>query len=911
MLISILGGLLILLAALTYADLTHDLPSIDILPILLNPPDGLLLQPTRIYDRSGEHPLLTLAPSDAPRHYLPINPQNPQHLPETLAQATIAIADPGFWDHPGYILDGWQNPEYHPTLAQRLSVDLLLWNETASVRRALRERILAAQVTARYGRQQVLEWYLNSANYGRYAFGADAAAQLYLGKPATELNLVESALLAAISQVPSLNQLDAPQAAYLRGHEVIRVMQALGMISEDEAEQALAESPAFPALFPRGEEGVNEGNPAPAFTQLLLAQLDQVYNRARIERGGIKILTTLDYDLQIQASCSVKAYLNRLAGHTGDVYAADGSACQAASLLPAIPPGVVSPDASASAMIIDPRNGQVLAVVGDTAQGKESDFLTTHPAGSLLTPFVYLTGFTRGLSPASLVWDIPGMADIQNFDGTYHGPVRLRLALANDYLIPAVQILDQMGAENAWHTAHLFGLNIDPSTRLLEDVVPLSLLEVGRAYAVFATQGEMTGQALGETLQAVTALKMEGDDHSTWLDWSAPQAQSVVTPQLAYLVTNVLSDETARWSSLGHPNPLEIGRPVAVKLGQTGGSDAWVVGYTPQRVVIIWLGASEAASPELAAIPWYALMQYASRDLSPDDWNAPAGITTMDVCDPSGMLPTPACPNMVREVFLNGNEPTHADTLYQKYQVNRETGYLATTFTAPEMVEERVYMVVPPEAKTWAESAGLPTLPEIYDAIQPPPPQPNVHIASPAMFADLRGTVPITGSASGSDFAYYRIQVGQGLNPQAWIQIGEDVSTPVEDGLLTEWNTSDLNGLYAVQLLVVRSDQRMDRAVTQVSIDNRPPQVSVLFPQEGQKLDYTTHQQVTFQVQASDNLSLAKVDFYLDGLHIGSSTQPPYTMSWSSVTGKHTLRAIASDRSGNQAEVIVTFWVER
>jgi hypothetical protein len=190
----------------------------------------------------------------------------------------------------------------------------------------------------------------------------------------------------------------------------------------------------------------------------------------------------------------------------------------------------------------------------------------------------------------------------------------------------------------------------------------------------------------------------------------------------------------------------------------------------------------------------------------------------MDVCDPSGLLPTADCPNIVSEVFLQGSEPTRPDTLFRTYQVNRETGALATVFTPPQFIEERVYMIVPPEAEAWALAAGVPVPPDSYDAIQPPVMDPEVNIRAPALFAEVGGVVQIIGSAAGEGFDHYRIQVGRGLNPQEWIQVGEDHSLPVVDGVLAEWDTRGLEGLYAVQLVVVRADQRLETAVTQVTV---------------------------------------------------------------------------------------------
>jgi hypothetical protein len=213
-------------------------------------------------------------------------------------------------------------------------------------------------------------------------------------------------------------------------------------------------------------------------------------------------------------------------------------------------------------------------------------------------------------------------------------------------------------------------------------------------------------------------------------------------------------------------------------------------------------------------------MQTASANKPADGWTLPQGVAVMTVCDPSGMLPTRECPNLVTEVFLTGSEPTQADTLFREFSVNRETGLLATVFTPPELIDNRVYMLIPENARAWAQSEGVPIPPSSYDAIQPPQLNPNVNISSPQLFADVNGTVQIIGTASGDDFLYYRVQVGKGLNPQEWIQLGSDSFEPVENGQLAEWDTTGLSGLYAVQLIGghVKKDQVVETAVIQVTI---------------------------------------------------------------------------------------------
>ncbi|MDP1779633.1 MAG: transglycosylase domain-containing protein, partial [Anaerolineales bacterium] len=335
--ISLLLAGVIVIGAFAYADVTRELPSIEILPRLLNPPDGLLLQPTRIYDRTGLQLLASFAPDDAPRarSYIPVNEQNPRHIPENLINAVIAVADPQFRVHLGYAIQGYDDPELHPTIAQKLVSGLLLYNEPPSWQRAIRERLLAAQITSQFGRTQIIEWYLNSANFGNHAYGVEAAAQFYFNKPADQLTLAESAILAAVSETPALNPLDASQVAFQRGREVIYILNGLGLVSNEATVQALAETPTIQPSLP------DPPRAAPAFVNMVLAQLDSQIPRERIERGGLTIITTLDYDLQKQAACVTEVYAARMAG-----LPEPEKECDSARMLPSLPPAVTFTDSS-------------------------------------------------------------------------------------------------------------------------------------------------------------------------------------------------------------------------------------------------------------------------------------------------------------------------------------------------------------------------------------------------------------------------------------------------------------------------------------------------------------------------------------------------------------------------------------
>ncbi len=800
---SALLGLLIILGAFAYASLAADLPSIEIVPALLDPQNGLLLQPTKLYDRTGQHVLDVLAPQDSPRTYLRLDPQSP------LARITVALEDPGLYQHDGFTWQGLEDPRDHPTLAQRLAADLLLWKEPPSLRRALRERLLAWQLTQAYGPDQILEWHINTANYGRFAFGAQAASQLYLGKPATDLTLAEAALLASTAQAPAINPLDAPQAAQQRQAELLAWLEITDVFPLEDLQQA-GQAEVEIRQIPPGLPPVSQ-----AVTSLALLQLENTPGYQRFIMGGGKILTTIDFSLQQEAQCAVRLQVTRLA-------AAIEPDCSLSASLPPLPSNLFIDAPAASALVMDPRNGQVVALVGETRLSGEAAYMAIGRPGTLLTSFIYLAGFTRGLSPASLAWDVPGEQNaIENLDGKYHGPIRLRLALANDYLLPAGQVFNEMGSAAVLQTIRPFGLEppaVTDITSYLDSQQRVSMPMIASAYSIFAANGVQAGLPIyNETLSASVVLSVSSIDNQPWLDWSTPQTRQVTSPQLAYLINNVLGDESARWPSLGNPNPFEIGLPVAARTAQSlDGQDNWAIGYSTSRTVLVWMGGGQIP-PRVTAGLWSALMQTASRTATASGWPLPPGVTRLNVCDPSGQLATEACPNVVSEIFLNGYEPTQADTLYQQYSINRETGLLATVFTPPNLVETRTFINFPPEALEWAVANNLQTPPTAYDTIQPAPARPGLALFAPGMFESVSGPVTVLGSAGGEGFVSYRLQAGQGLNPDSWILIS-DGSAPVENGILGIWDTNGLGGLYTIQLVVIRNDQRVETTAVQVTL---------------------------------------------------------------------------------------------
>ncbi len=880
-LFSLVLGLLLLAAGLLWRDLTRDLPAPEDLAALLEPPNSLLLQPTRLTDRSGETVLAVLAPPGQPRQYLPLyNPSGPR-LPESLVEATLAVSDPGFWQHNGAVWEGLSNPQAHPTLAQQLVADFLLWDEPPGWRRAVRERLLAQEITARYGREQVLEWYLNHAYYGRLAVGAESAARLYLGKSAASLTPAEAALLAPLTETPSLTPYDAPQAAYQRQQETLALMRALGWLDEAAWQQARNRPLTLATAPPPPENSL--------LTAAVLAQAEAFIPRTRLLRGGVVIRTTIDAELQAQTACLLQAIRTP-------------QPCPGAPSLP-FQQGY---PLQTQALILDVPSGEVLALASSSP-----NLPALHPAGSSLWPLVYLSGLTRGLNPSSLVWDVPAEQTL-DWDNRFHGPERLRVALVNDDQAPLQQVLAQSGAYSLNQALAAHGLEQISPQELLSGEQPVHLLTLAQVYGIWAGGGLRIGQPLpAEGIQpALVAEIQEASNGRLLLHRESPQRTPALSPQLAYLMTDMLADPTVRRTDSRHL--LDLGAPIAVKLASVSGREsAWAIGYTPDRLAALWLGAEEPLDDALPAGIWQTLMRTAQSGQPITPWAEPPGLSRLTVCDPSGQLPTEYCPQTVREVFLSGNEPIQADNLYQPYVINRETGLLATVFTPPDLVETRVYLNVPAEARAWAEANGWEMPPQTYDALEPPPRDPHAAIAAPDLFAYVRGQVAIQGTAAGPDFAWYALHTGQGLNPSRWEAIGARGLQAVENGRLGLWDTRNLeDGLYALRLQVVRQDDSLSTALTLVTVDNTPPQLRLRAPQDGARLSADEGQALLIRTEVTDNLRLDSLVFYLDGKRIAQRSEPPWAALTRVSPGSHTLRLQARDAAGNTTTVESQFEVQ-
>ena len=952
-----------------YSELVSDLPSASALAQAFEISSNQFFQTTRIYDRSGKHLLYeVIDPRAGDRQWLDL-----LQIPPRFQNATIAVEDKTFYQNPGYDVVGILRafgsnlsrpacvlrPESCPgqiqggsTITQQLVKNVIIAPGSAaetSYARKFRESLIAREATERYSKEKILEWYLNTNFYGHLAYGVDAAARVYFAKPAAELNLAESALLAAIPQSPGLNPIDAPEVARQRQALVLQAMVEQGYVTAADARAALADD-----VFARLQPASSRFNiVAPHFVFYVLNEaLDQL-GPALVHRGGLRILTTLDAGLQQQVECAARSHVDRLGGADPDhaAPAADGSICAAATHLPPLRSKDVGVDRNLSnvaVVVLDPRTGEILSMLGSYDYWDKSIDGSFNVAaaglrqpGSAFKPFTYLTAFSQGYAPASMVLDVrtafPLETEIsyvpENYDRRFRGPVSFRTALAQSLNVPAVQVMTWAGVENVLRSAHRMGINtLDGDQGVYGPALTLgggevTLLDMAFAYGVFANSGVMAGQPVPaararsgyRALDPVAILRIESSDgtvlsscgpqDSSPCEFPGPGTQPVLSPELAYLMNHVLSDERARIPAFGHPNPLELGRPAAAKTGTTNNYvDSWTVGYTPQLVAGVWVGNSDATGmvgvpgSKGAAPIWNAVMTYALRALAlpPVGWDRPVGIGEAAVCYPSGLLPTDDCQQTVREVFVSGTEPVAYDNIWQAFDINRETGRLATVYTPPEMVEKQVFQVLPPEAADWVIAADIPQPPREYDTVYAQPGHVEAAaLSSPLPFSYVHGVVPVQGTAGGDAFRFYRLQFGPGLNPEQWAQLGGDHGEQVVDGVLQQWDTSELAGLYTLQLLVVRADQRFGMATVQVTVDNQAPNVTIVAPWPGE-LFTMKDESIVIQPEVSDDFSVEYVEVWVDERKVETKTVAPFTTRWPiDSVGTHSVYLRAADAAGN------------
>lgn len=765
---------------------------------------------TKIYDRDGDLLYEIFDPHGGKRTVVPLS-----EISLHLRNATIATEDANFYRHPGfdplsvaralwYDITERRIVSGASTITQQLVKALFLTPEV-SLKRKISEAVLAAEISRRYSKDEILEIYLNEIHFGNLAYGVEAAAETYFGKRAAELDLAEATFLAGLPQAPALYDPYAHfDAAKKRQGVVLQLMVEQGYITPAQAEAARRQELQ---LAPP-----SQGLLAPHFVAYVRELLEQKYGPEVLYRGGFQVYTTLDSKMQAIAERAVRDHIAKVRESN---HATNGAL-----------------------VALDAHTGEILAMVGsadfndETIDGQVNVALRLRQPGSSIKPITYVTAFEMGWTPATMILDMeaefPDGANPpfkpHNYDNKEHGPVSVRTALANSYNIPAVKALQFVGLENMLATAHRLGIaslnRPDYGLSLTLGGGDVTLLELAGAYQVFANGGAR---------KPPTPIRriVDGEGHVIEsMDLS--HGEQVITPQHAYLITSILSDNQARLPSFGPNNLLEVGRPAAAKTGTTDDyRDGWTLGYTPDLVVGVWVGNANNTPMERlpgvrAAGPiWHQFMVEALEGTPPKDFTRPAGIVTAEICTLSGSAPSPVCPTRGTEIFVAGTEPTDPSRdVHQLVRICTVSGQRATDLCPPNTVQEQYFEVWPPEFRPWVEKNQIP---------QPPTGDCPIHsfaaavaIEQPGQNQRLQGIVPVIGTARVPDFSHYVVEYGVGDGPLAWAPISAPVGDMREQTVLTEWDTRLVaNGRYTLRVVVY--DRRGNSSEARVSVDVANP----------------------------------------------------------------------------------------
>ncbi|MBI4789219.1 MAG: PBP1A family penicillin-binding protein [Chloroflexi bacterium] len=708
----------VILGGLTYIGLVGDLPAPDAL-ITRSSPDA-----TKIYDRNGRLLYEILDPRAGRRTRVVLS-----EMPLHFRQAVVAVEDSNFYQNPGVDAIGIARAavrnfqagtivEGGSTITQQLARDLLLSREERESRsylRKLREAILALRLTQTFSKDQILEMYLNEVYFGNLAYGVEAAARTYFAKPARDLDLAESALLAGLLQSPYLyNPLVNLDAARARQRVVLGLMAKNGFISESDSLLAQAEPLHF--------SSASAATPfhAPHFVIYVRNLLEERYGAETVHQGGLKVVTTLDLDLQERAQAIIQQQLTELRRRTRDEGAPDYNVHDAALVA------------------LDPATGEILAMVGsadyfdETIEGAVNVALANRQPGSAIKPITYATAFARDYTAATVLSDVPTSFQTkenlpyepQNYDRLWHGPISLRQALATSNNMIAVKVLDHVGLDAMIAAATSLGISTfgdseDFGLALTLGGGEVKLLELTAAYAAFANQGQRVEPIALRSVNSEQST-VNSQQSSVNGDCSLFTVHcSLVSPQVAYLITGILSDDSARISAFGEDSVLRLSRPAAAKTGTTTDyRDNWTVGYTPDLAVGVWVGnANNDPMYKISGITgagpiWHDFMEEALKNRPSRAFVRPEGLVDVEICDTSGLLPTEYCPRVRTEMFIAGTEPVREDDSYRALALDTATNLLwADGCRGPRV--ERVYRLLPPDALDWGRKQGMPEPPAL------------------------------------------------------------------------------------------------------------------------------------------------------------------------------------------------------
>lgn len=602
-------------------------------------------------------------------------------IPKDLQNATVAIEDRNFYKHGAidirgiaravYVNATKQSVQGGSTLTQQLVRNSLLTLDR-TITRKVKEVILSFVVEFIYSKDRILEMYLNQVSYGGTAWGVEAASQIYFGKDVSKLSLAESSFLAGLPQAPSVYSPfgSHPEEGKSRQLRVLNAMQESGYITKEQREKASKVELKFTQI--------QSHIIAPHFVFYIKDLLVQEYGEKMVEQGGLNVVTSLDLTVQ---KLTEDAIATEEATIRGDNWY------------------------NASSVVTRPGTGELLAMVGsrnyfDTERdGNVNVTIANRQPGSSIKPINYATGLIKGYTAATPFVDerkcFPNPSGApycpMNYDLKFHGVQQMRYALANSFNIPAVKMLKLNGLEAMIATASAMGIDsfTDPDRYGLSLTLgggEVTMLEMVSAYGVFANSGYKINL---HPILKITDSK--GKVITEYKPVESPLLGKKVLPDgVAFIISNILSDNGARTPSFGSNSPLFIkGFNVAVKTGTTNDyRDNWTIGYTPSYVVATWVGNNDnkplrgVVSGVTGAAPiWNQIMGGLIKDKPAETFNRPENVIGANICSTSGLLPQPAgspyvCPTRY-EYFIRGTVPRQVEGGLKKVFIDKATQQIA------------------------------------------------------------------------------------------------------------------------------------------------------------------------------------------------------------------------------------------
>jgi penicillin-binding protein 1A len=650
------GVVCLLFAGLLWA-LTSGLPNRDQLRSL-----GDMPQATTLYDVNNQ-PVFTIFKEY--RIEVPLARISPH-----LRRAIVAFEDQRFADHSGIdpirifgaiwadIREG-RKAQGGSTLTQQLARQSFLSREK-KLWRKVREIALAGRIERMYSKDEILELYLNKIYFGDGLYGAEAASRGYFGKPASDLDLGEAALLAGLVNAPSVNAptVSMPRAIARRAL-VLNTMREHGIITEEAFARASKEKIKLVDTL-RREEPLGQ-----YFKEEVRQQLVKQFGWEKLSEGGLKVYTTIDPAMQRAAEAQVVTALQQIEMRRAKRKTAETGEPLEAALI-----------------AMDPTTGEVRAMVGGR-DFKASRFNRATQAlrqpGSAFKPFVYAAALEAGYSPSSIVnrLDEP----IQTLQGAWipedehsaGSAMTVRSALRTSSNRAAVRMLEEVGIAKTVAQARKMGIGNVPSVPSLAlGSGEVTLMAMTSAYASFADRG---------LLRPATLIRRVEDADGNVLFEAQPKAEQVISPRTAFLMTSMLADV------VNHGTAYKVRQegfklPAAGKTGTTNDYvDAWFVGFTPHLVTGVWVGfdkprtiISNGFAGELAVPMWARFMKQATKGDKPDAFKAPEGLVSAAVCRLSGKRPNGLCDRVITEYFARGAVPTQLCDVHTFFS---DTGQLA------------------------------------------------------------------------------------------------------------------------------------------------------------------------------------------------------------------------------------------